>query len=187
MKSEKRKLAVLFPGIGYTCDKPLLYYSSKLAVKLDYAVMPVPYGHFPKGVKGDAGKMQESFLLAMEQAQDILKEVEWGSFQDIVFISKSIGTVVSSCYAKDKGLAVRSILLTPVEETFRYTQSPAIAFHGTADPWADTGKIVSSCKDAGIPLFLTENANHSLETGDLKTDLDTMAKTMERIRDFLMS
>ena len=24
------KIAVLFPGIGYTCDKPLLYYSAKL-------------------------------------------------------------------------------------------------------------------------------------------------------------
>ena len=22
------KIAVLFPGIGYTCDKPLLYYSA---------------------------------------------------------------------------------------------------------------------------------------------------------------
>ena len=26
-----KKIAVFFPGIGYTCDKPLLYYSAKLA------------------------------------------------------------------------------------------------------------------------------------------------------------
>ena len=31
------KLAVFFPGIGYTVDKPLLYYSRKLAAALDYA------------------------------------------------------------------------------------------------------------------------------------------------------
>ena len=27
----KKQLAVLFPGIGYHADKPLLYYSAKLA------------------------------------------------------------------------------------------------------------------------------------------------------------
>ena len=31
-----KKLAVFFPGIGYTADKPLLYYSRKLAAELDY-------------------------------------------------------------------------------------------------------------------------------------------------------
>ena len=27
------KLAVIFPGVGYTADKPLLYYTSRLAIK----------------------------------------------------------------------------------------------------------------------------------------------------------
>ena len=27
----KKKLAVFFPGVGYNCDKPLLYYTKKLA------------------------------------------------------------------------------------------------------------------------------------------------------------
>ena len=26
-----KRLAVIFPGIGYHCDKPILYYSRKLA------------------------------------------------------------------------------------------------------------------------------------------------------------
>ena len=30
------KLAVFFPGIGYHCDKPLLYYSRKLAQECGY-------------------------------------------------------------------------------------------------------------------------------------------------------
>lgn len=33
-----KKIAVLFPGIGYTCDKPLLYYSAKLAAEKGYEV-----------------------------------------------------------------------------------------------------------------------------------------------------
>ena len=31
---ESGNIAVLFPGIGYTCDKPLLYYSEKLVREL---------------------------------------------------------------------------------------------------------------------------------------------------------
>ena len=30
------KVAVFFPGIGYHCDKPLLYYSRKLAQECGY-------------------------------------------------------------------------------------------------------------------------------------------------------
>ena len=30
------KLAVFFPGIGYHCDKPLLYYSRKLVQEYGY-------------------------------------------------------------------------------------------------------------------------------------------------------
>ena len=181
---EKKKLAVLFPGIGYTCDKPLLYYSSKIAVKLGFEVIPVPYRNFPVGVKGNAEKMQQSFLLALDQAKGILKRIDWDGYEDIVFASKSIGTVVSSCYAKENNLHVRSILFTPVEETFQFATLPAIAFHGTADPWADTGRIEAACKEAGILLFLTKQANHSLETGDIQKDIEIMAETMERVERF---
>ena len=182
--NEKKKLAVLFPGIGYTCDKPLLYYSAKLAIKADYEIVPVPYGNFPRGVKGNAEKMHQSFLLAGEQAEEILKDIRWSRYEDIVFVSKSIGTVVSSCYAAKKDLKVRSILFTPVEETFLYANRPAVAFHGTGDPWADTGKIRSACEKAGILLFLTEHANHSLETGDIQKDIGIMAETMSRVESF---
>ena len=35
----EEKIAVLFPGIGYTCDKPLLYYTGKLAVARGYKIV----------------------------------------------------------------------------------------------------------------------------------------------------
>ena len=35
------KLAVIFPGIGYTADKPLLYYTTRLAKKHGYQIQTV--------------------------------------------------------------------------------------------------------------------------------------------------
>lgn len=57
------KLAVVFPGIGYHVDKPLLYYSRKIADNYDYETVTVPYGNFPAGVKGSAKKWRIPFTV----------------------------------------------------------------------------------------------------------------------------
>ena len=58
------KLAVLFPGIGYNGDRPLLYYGRKLAEKNGYACKVLPYVY--KGdrhIRGNVQKMEEAFQL----------------------------------------------------------------------------------------------------------------------------
>lgn len=182
---DKGRLAVLFPGIGYHCDKPLLYYVAKLARTAGCEVRPVPYAGFPEKVRGDGDKLRASVEIAWEQAVEMLADVDWEAWGDILFIGKSIGTVVASRYALERDLAVKNVLLTPLAETFQYVRGDAVAFHGTADPWADTGTIAAACREKGVPLHLTEGANHSLETGDVIYDLRTLEQTMARIDAFI--
>lgn len=221
------KIAVLFPGIGYTCDKPLLYYSAKLAAEKGYEVVRVPYGNFPPHVKGDAAKMYQCFVSAREQSEDILKDVAWSDYDEIVFFSKSVGTVVALSYASEHGINVRQVLYTPLVETFRFPvgagvagvsgaasaaetsdvgksagtagemdavdaaetsdvgKSSAIAFHGIGDPWAVTEEIVRICEEKGVPLYLTKDANHSLECGKAMKDIKTIRKVMRIVKKFL--
>lgn len=61
------KLAVIFPGIGYTTDKPLLYYASRLARHYGYQILAVSYGTLPENVKGDHAKMKQAFELAYDK------------------------------------------------------------------------------------------------------------------------
>lgn len=177
-----KKIACLFPGIGYTCDKPLLYYSWKLLKGLGWEVVPVPYTGFPSGVKGNAEKMQQAAHMALEQAEELLQNIEWSDYSDILLIGKSVGTVVCAAYAQRHRLNCRQILFTPVEATFQFASKKSIVFHGTADPWADTKAIENCCYRMGIPLYETENANHSLETGDVDFDIETMRKTMKIVK-----
>ncbi len=180
------KIAVLFPGIGYTCDKPLLYYSGKLAAGYGYKVKPVPYGNFPPGVKGNRRKMEQAFDSALEQAEDILKGVEWESYEDILFISKSVGTIVAAAYARKHKIRVRSISYTPLMDTFRFAEGDGIMFHGTKDPWADDSEAVrEGCRKIGQRLYYTEGANHSLETGNVRTDIENMKRIMEQTADYM--
>lgn len=180
-----KRIACLFPGIGYTCDKPLLYYSWKMLKGLGWEVVPVRYSGFPDGVKGNAEKMRQCAQTALEQAEELLREIDWSEYAEILFIGKSVGTVVCAAYAKRRGLKCRQILFTPVEASFEFAARDSIVFHGTADPWADTKAIEKGCRKLDIPLYETENANHSLETGDVDTDIREMRKIMKTVRRFI--
>ena len=180
------KIAVLFPGIGYTCDKPLLYYAGKFAAENGYDLVRVPYKGFPAKVRGDRKKMEKSFAIALEQSREMLGEIRWQDYKEILFISKSIGTVVAAAYAAEKGIRVRHVFFTPLKETFTFGQKEAVAFHGTADPWAENQDIEEGCRKAGIPLYLTAEANHSLETGDTARDLEGLITVQRRALDWIL-
>ena len=198
------KLAVLFPGIGYTCDKPLLYYAGKLAQGLGYELKRVEYGNFPAGIKGDQEKMKAAFESALTQTEEILKDVDFAQYEDILFISKSVGTVVAACYRQKYHIACRSISFTPLEETFMFIEAHdivptdtmprecasagGIMFHGTKDPWAqDSSVIRKGCERIGQPLYITENGNHSLETGNVAVDIANLQKIMEQVEAYIKS
>ena len=181
------KLAVIFPGIGYTADKPLLYYTTRLAKKHGYHIQTVSYGALPENIKGDSAKMKQAFELAYEQTEQLLHDIDWSSYGSILFISKSIGTAISSAYAFRHNLKVKSILFTPLAETFSFPLQGSIAFHGTADPWAETDSVQALAAQKEVPLFLTKNANHSLETSDVQTDLSILKTTMDRVERFIIN
>ena len=95
----EKKIAVLFPGIGYHTDKPLLYYSKKLARKRGYEIVEVKYGPLPSGVKGNAEKMRKAFEMALIYATEQLAEIDFAAYDAMLFISKSVGTAVAAAYA----------------------------------------------------------------------------------------
>ncbi len=87
----ENKLAVIFPGIGYHTDKPLLYYGKKLAKKYGYEILEISYGGFSKDIKGDREKMQETFKSALAQTEAVL--VKTGILANLkkLFFSKNEG------------------------------------------------------------------------------------------------
>lgn len=114
------KIAVLFPGIGYHCDKPLLYYAGKLAAQHGFGeVVRVSYTFDGGNIRGNAAAMRAAFDALYAQAAEALSDVKWEQYEEILFISKSIGTCVAAAYAERNGLAVRHILYTPLKETFQ--------------------------------------------------------------------
>lgn len=181
------KIAIIFPGIGYHTDKPLLYYGKKLAAELGYHVIEVSYSGFESGIKGDPEKMKRAFEQALNQSNKILSEYTFSITDDLLIISKSVGTVVAGAWQRQEGLRVKNIYFTPVEATFRFINAESgIVFHGTKDPWVESDIVIKNCNRLHLPLFMTEEANHSMEKGNAITDLCNMRSIMQHCQSYLL-
>ena len=185
------KLAVFFPGVGYTVDKPLLHYSRRLAANQGYEIKLLPYAGFPEKIKGDRAKMVESFKLALRQAEDMLSDTDLTTYDDILFVGKSVGTIVAAKIAAESLMAetIRLVLYTPLEDTFTFLKDKAecIMFTGATDPWVggENSRIPGLCEERKIPCHVVMKANHSLESGDLYKDLQNMQQIMKTTEEFI--
>ena len=102
-----KKLAVFFPGIGYTVDKPLLHYCRRLAAAEGFEIRLLPYTGFPQKIRGDSDRMRESYRIALEQSREMLSGLDLGEYDRILFVGKSIGTAVAVQIAAESGVPDR--------------------------------------------------------------------------------
>ena len=186
MKSDK--LAVIFPGMGYHSDKPLLYYSKKLARARGYEVIEISYDFQlrAKDVMNDKDAKHEAFLHAVSETKKQLSSVNYADYKDVVFIGKSIGTTVAAYYDKECGINARHVVFTPVPKTFDHLRNNCgVVFHGTADPWCETELAQRRCEELHMELFKVPDANHSLETNDPIIDCSRLPGILEKVNEML--
>lgn len=171
------KLAMIFPGIGYTCDKPLLYYSQKL-LSSEYEVIRIQYGQLPKI------DIKDVFEIAYQRVWEMYKDFDFSKYDSILCISKSVGTAISTRLDQSLNLQAKHVLYTPIEITFRYARS-GIAFSGTKDPWVEFSIVQNNCDTYDIPLYVYPDCNHSLECQNIEKDLQTIQEVMKYTLKFL--
>ena len=158
------KAAVFFPGIGYHCDKPLLYYSRKLAQECGYEeTIALSYTYDGGNIRGNEEKMQQAFESLYEQAEKSLSAIDFDKYDEILFVAKSVGTIIASAYAEKHSIRCRQILYTPLKYTYNFAHREAIA----------------------LPMYTYKNANHSLETTDTLENLKILQDVMGKTKGFL--
>lgn len=182
------KLAVIFPGMGYNSDKPVLYYTKKIAKKAGFDIVDVTY-ELPvksKEIMNDKEGMKGAFEIAIKQVEQQLKEYDFDKYEKIVFVGKSIGTALAAYYDGKNKIGATQIVFTPVPQTFDFLRAGSgIVFHGNADPWCKTEIADPKCKELSLELVIVEQGNHSLETGAVIADIEALQDVMERVELFL--
>ncbi|MCH3972402.1 MAG: hypothetical protein LKE53_06550 [Oscillospiraceae bacterium] len=161
------KLAVLFPGTGYSCERPLLYYARRAAEQIGCDVLPINYHVFLKRESGDLQRqVQNALPQALQQAEMIIKAALCRkTYRELFFFGKSFGTVVAGeLEQKLTHQKIHQFFLTPLASTLPYMgRHVCFAASGTADPWVTDAVRQEMKRLATVQMYLFPGANHSLE------------------------
>lgn len=169
----KDKIAIVFPGIGYSCHMPLLYYATIAMLGKGYDVLWVEYDykHERFSSSSPAEKVEwmnfdaeKSYKAAMANRR----------YNNVVLVGKSLGTfaLVRLNSSHGKGIE-KSIWLTPllkmassisvdIYDKMKGVCKNGLFMIGTEDPHYDKAKI-SELESRGARCIAIKGADHSME------------------------
>lgn len=175
-----KKLVVMFPGVGYGFNHPLLYYSDLLFKSKGYECFYMRY----QDIFFDAKiTFDEKAVKVREYVFEEANKIDFTNYDEIVFLSKSIGSVETGVLSERLDLQVKQIFLTPVEKAIPYCKADSCVVIGTKDE--AFGAYKQHCDESGIEALYIENANHSLEVeGSVFCNLEIIEKVMKYIDKF---
>lgn len=158
------KLCIVFPGRRYSTDRSLLYFPSRMMESRGFEVVDLHYD-IPREV-AETEPLEQNIREAASFAVNHTDEIDWGKYDKIVFLSKSIGTLVASNLKKfigDFQSRVHQIMLTPLEETLPLIAKEDLVIVGDHDRFLPDPKT----KLASFPnAYIFPSFTHSLESKD---------------------
>lgn len=172
-----KKLVVMFPGVGYNMDCPLLYYASFLYEAKGYEQIHMKYNSIL--LEPDLTR-EEKKLKARDFVWEKIKDIDFSLYAEVVFLSKSFGTAEAGILAERLGITPVQIYLTPVPRALPYLKETDTVVMGTADEVYPECRAY--CDEHGIQPLYIEGANHSMEVeGKPFESLEILRDVMEYV------
>jgi predicted alpha/beta-hydrolase family hydrolase len=193
-EGKAKHVAVVFPGYGYRCFGPVVYYPSLALLALGADVLWVEYAY---DREPEYGQMRPSERTEWRQSDsgaainEVLRQVSYDKF---TLVGKSIGTlVVGDLLTDDPRLrSARAIYLTPLLKSERLRaqlerlNSPSLFVSGSADSEYDAEVAARLREKSTVGFLLLEGADHSLEVrGDPLQSLQMLSRLTEQTLRFL--
>lgn len=170
-----KKIVVLFPGIRGT-EIPLLYFAGQKYVDLGYDKLFIAH---PK-----CKKEEITIDLLFQNAKIELKEIQIQTYDEIILVGKSMGSVVAGKMNEEFKLNATLILLTPIEQTLTYINSHnkiKLVAAGTLDRHLPTEILRQHCRNEKVPYYIEPGVGHSMELkGALERNLEVVRNVVSR-------
>lgn len=169
-----KKIVVSFPG-GRGYEIPLLYFGAKYYEDQGYEKLFINHPGY-----GDY-----EFSVLFENAEKVIETIEFSKYDEVVFIAKSIGTVVA-CQIKEKyQIPATLILFTPIYETLPFihqnNQIKLVAI-GDKDRYIDVMLLREQCEKEKVYFYVECGVGHRMEVmNDLRRNLEVISNVLGNI------
>ncbi|TCZ79899.1 alpha/beta hydrolase [Paenibacillus albiflavus] len=184
--NQSSSLVVMFPGKYYPCDLPVLYYANKVAVANKHDVLRLEYGYQSARTEITFDEINEANIV--KECLEAINQVAH-SYDRLIFVSKSIGTIVAGKVAElMDNRAIEHLFLTPLDSSIPYIQkNSGMVIYGTKD-WvfsAESAEIVKNMKH--IKTVAISNADHVFELEQIQDSYEALGVLIQAYQEFLSS
>lgn len=159
----KKGIVVCFPGTGYTCRERLFALCTAVYEARGYDVIRLDYSHIPFR---EIESFEEAVGIALRASKRQLENVDFAGYEDVVWISKSLGTICATVAEKELVVLPRHLFLTPVEATLGQIKSGARVMAmvlGTTDRFLTGEKLAEFCAERGYRYCIINGVGHNLK------------------------
>jgi hypothetical protein len=185
-------LGVIFPGLHYSCDKPLLYYSSQLLIQVGFDVLQLKTDYTRRDFQFSTHQERMNWILTDSQAA-VSAGLDQRPYSRMVLIGKSMGTLaMAGLVSLEIDLQVASIWLTPLLNQPLLVNAamsfpgPALYLVGTGDTTYIPEAMEQIIDKTGAEVHAIANANHSLEIpGKIQESHRVLGDVLQVISGFL--
>lgn len=167
-------IVVSFPG-GRGSEIPLLYFGAKYYEDMGYDKIFVNHP-----VSNDI-----SLDKVLKNALDTLQNINWTEYDHIVFVAKSLGTIVACKVKKMLQIPAAMILFTPLEETIKYINKEndvIFVSMGDRDKYLSSTLLEQHCRENNIKCYIEQGVGHRMEVmNDLQRNLNIVFNVMQHL------
>jgi hypothetical protein len=187
-----QKLTIIFPGLHYSCDKPLLYYAALAALQAGMDVLQVKTDYTTGEFQLAAREQRAAWILTDAHAA-LQGGLQQGHYTTLLLIGKSIGTLAMAGLLKiETNSQLAAIWLTPllnqpllVDAALSFT-GRSLYVGGTADDTFIPEVLSSIEQSTNSSVYKAPGANHSLEIpGDINQSLVILAEVVKALEGFI--
>lgn len=169
-----KKIVISFPG-GRGNEIPMLYFGAKHFEDMGYEKIFINH------------PMSEDFSLnnLLGNALKTLNNINWNEYEHIVFVAKSLGTLVA-CKAKELlQIQASLVLFTPLEDTLKFIRKEndvLFVAMGDNDKYLSASRLTEHCEQEGIKCHIEKGIGHRMEVlNDLQKNLDIIFNTLQHL------
>ncbi len=187
------QLAMVFPGIRYSVQGPLLYYGTKLFLERQADVLLIEQAYSRIHAFLDLAEREQLGWIYDDAAAASATVLKQRAYGEVTLIGKSLGTHAVAHLAQMEGrpFAQQLIWFTPVlvddrvQAAITAGGARSLVIIGSRDHYYDE-RFLAAARSAGVRVVCIDGADHGMEVDQgAAKDIGVLQTVIQQLADFI--